>query len=469
MIRLLVIFLFTIGVSLVFPSFGNAQLIHTKAVDYLQFDTTVVDSHNDTMMLVLDEDTWLPHIDIGEGTSFQLDIPKAKEGGLDVAFFAAYTSGYYDNNPRSISRTLALLNALYWTQTNNPDTFQITKNTVEIAQAVDEEKIAAVPAIEGAYSLEEHNAIELLRQYDDLGVKVIGFNWNYSNALGEGAEQVYGDSAKTPSTGGLTDLGVEIVEEMNQLGMVVDVSHMSRDTFWDVIETTETPIIASHSGVFNLKEHQRNLTDEEMLALKENGGVLSIVFYPAFLTERSNGDVSDIVDHIDYAVEMMGIDHVGIGSDFDGAPMPEDVQTAADLPLITEELISRGYNLKSIEKLLGGNILRLLEAVEEAADDQHDTAISGPKIKPEYEMGEIISSRTPVLQAEIENNIKLDPESIKVIVDGISYSPSYNSETNILSFAIDEELKENFHVVTFEAANKDGGKTRETRIFYIAD
>ena len=105
-----------------------------------------------------------------------------------------------------------------------------------------EGKLAAVPTIEGAYSLEEHNAIELLHQYNDLGVKAIGFNWNYSNALGEGADRVYGDPAKTPSNGGLTDLGAEVVKEMNRLGMVVDVSHMSRETFWDVIQVSEAPI-----------------------------------------------------------------------------------------------------------------------------------------------------------------------------------------------------------------------------------
>ncbi|WP_255454335.1 dipeptidase [Oceanobacillus sp. AG] len=257
------LFLFFLGIFIVFPSNSAlAELIHTKATDPVSFDPTIVDSHNDTMMQIIDDETWLPIINIGEDTPLELDIPKAKEGGLDVAFFAAFTSGYYDNNPRAISRTLALINALYWTSDQNPETLEIARDTETMTRIIEEGKLAAIPTIEGAYSLEEHNAIELVRQYHDLGVKVIGFNWNYSNALGEGADRIYGDPAITASEGGLTELGAEVVKEMNRLGMAVDVSHMARTTFSDTIEASVAPIIASHSGVFALKEHQRNLTDE---------------------------------------------------------------------------------------------------------------------------------------------------------------------------------------------------------------
>lgn len=326
------------------PTSVLAQPVQMKDVESIHFNSTVVDGHTDTMMKVIDEETWLPETDIGEETSFQLDIPKAKAGGIDAPFFAAYTSGYYDNNPRSISRTLALINALYWTEEQNKENFKISSTTKEIRQTVKENKIAAIPTIEGAYSLQEHNALGLLHQYYDLGIKVLGFNWNYSNALGEGADRVYGDPERTPSEGGLTELGAEVVQEMNKIGMVIDVSHMSRNTFWEVIEVSEAPVIASHSGVNGIKDHQRNLTDEQLLALKENGGVINIVFYPAFLTDDSSGYVEDVVDHIDYAVNLIGIDHVGLGSDFDGASMPTDLQNASEMPNITEELVSRGYS-----------------------------------------------------------------------------------------------------------------------------
>lgn len=128
--------------------------------------------------------------------TFEVDIPKLQTGGLHVPFFAAYTSGYYNNTPRSISRTLALINALYWTEKNNPDTFQISSTYKEIMKAVRDNNIAAVPTIEGAYSMDKNNAIELLRQYDDLGIKAIGFTWNYSNDLGEGANREYNDPTK---------------------------------------------------------------------------------------------------------------------------------------------------------------------------------------------------------------------------------------------------------------------------------
>src|SRR5699024_7648784 len=264
----------------------------------------------------------------------------------------------------------ALINALYWTEEQNPQDLNISSTTKEIRQTVKNNKIAAIPTIEGAYSLQEHNALGLLHQYNDLGVKVLGFNWNYSNALGEGADRVYGDPERTPSQGGLTQLGTKVAQEMNDIGMAIDVSHMSRNTFFDVLEVSEAPVIASHSGVNAVKDHQRNLTDEQLLALEENGGVINIVFYPAFLTDDPIGYVEDVVDHIEYVVELIGIDHVGLGSDFDGASMPEELPNASEMPGITEELASRGYSKQAIEKILGGNVLRVLNEVEKAAE--HD-------------------------------------------------------------------------------------------------
>ncbi|UJL46288.1 dipeptidase [Virgibacillus sp. NKC19-16] len=462
-------------VAILFLSFTSTSALAKhdagQDVENVHFNSTVVDGHNDTMMKVVDKDTWLPETDIGDNTSFQLDIPKLQTGGIDAPFFAAYTSGYYDNNPRSISRTLALINALYWTEEQNPQDLKISSTTKEIKQTVKDNKIAAVPAIEGAYSMQEHNALGLLHQYNDLGVKVIGFNWNYSNALGEGADRVYGDPERTPSEGGLTELGAEVTQEMNKLGMVIDVSHMSRNTFWDVIEVSEAPVIASHSGVNGLKDHQRNLTEEQLLALEENGGVINIVFYPAFLTDNSTGYAEDIVDHIEYAVNLIGIDHVGLGSDFDGASMPDDLQDASEMPEITKELVSRGYSNQEIEKVLGGNQLRVLKDVEKAAE--HDPSKRGmsPVVKPDYEMGEIIDSRTPLLTAEIETKrgAPVDKDSLKVIVDGIPYEPDFDKNTSTLSLQLTEDLQERFHVVTFEAKNIAGKVTRETRIFYIDD
>lgn len=442
------------------------QFAHLAHTDTSQHEPVVIDSHNDTMMHVIDQETWLPILDIGEETALELDIPKGQEGGLDVAFFAAYTSGFDENNPRSISRTLALLNGLYWTEENNPDSFQIATDTESMHKIVSEGKLAAVPTIEGAYSLEEHNAIELLRQYYDLGVQAIGLQWNFSNALGEGADRIFGDDRRTPSEGGLTELGADVVREMNRLGIVVDVSHMARKTYQDVLEVTNSPIIASHSGVYSLREHQRNLTDEEMLALKDNGGVLSIVFFPYFLTESNVASVSDIVDHIDYAVDIMGINHVGLGSDYDGATLPEDLQSARDLPRIKEELISRGYSMEEIDSILGGNLARVLRENEERAEVGPTNY--GPVIEAELDMGDRVNDRRPILKAQVGAE-DLDLDSLTVIVDGIVYEPRFDEDTATISLELEDKLEEKFHVATFQGAVNSGEVTRETVIFYVED
>lgn len=438
----------------------------------IHFNSTVVDSHNDTMMKVVDPVTWLPSTDIRGNTGFHIDIPKLHEGGLNVPFFAAYTSGYYGNTPRSISRTLALINALYWTEERNSDLLAITTSVKEIDKAVRAGKIAAVPTIEGAYSMDEENAIGLLHQYYDLGVRAVGFNWNYSNALGEGANRVYGDPDRTPSTGGLTELGEKVAKEMNKLGMVIDVSHMSENTFWEVIEVSEAPIIASHSGVHALRNHQRNLTDEQLKALAENGGVIGIVFYPDFLKYGYPNEkvyIKDYVDHIDHAVNLIGIDHVGLGSDFDGGPLPSDLKDSSEFYKVTEELVRRGYSKQDIEKLLGKNTLRVLKEVEKLAEKNQDSAGQGPSVSPAFKMGEIIQSSTPLLTATIGDSkgAAIDESSIRVMVDGIQYEPAYDKASKTISFQVEDPLKENFHVVTFEVANMAGKVTRETRIFYV--
>ncbi|MBP2077141.1 dipeptidase [Oceanobacillus polygoni] len=447
-------------IQLKHESIENADRIHNEAI--------IVDSHIDTMMNVLHENTWLPDIDIGENTSLHADIPKLEEGGINVGFFAAFTEGYYDNNPRSISRTLALIHALYWMEENNQDHFQIAKTTFDIWNTVQAGKIAAVPTIEGAYSLEEHNAIELLHQYHDLGIKAIGFNWNYSNALGEGANQIYGDPARTPSNGGLTQLGAQVAKEMNKLGMVIDVSHMSENTFWDVLEITDAPIMATHSGVKALKNHQRNLTDEQLIALAENGGVVGIVFYPVFLTDNPSAYVTDIADHIDYAVDLIGIDHVAIGSDFDGSDMPSDLQSATELYKLTDELQNRGYSDEDIEKILGKNTLRLLLEVEKAATINPYAKGLNIEINPEYKMGEIIEETTPTIKATIDAPADaIKTLDFRVIVDGIAYEADVDESSSTLSFKLTDSLVEQFHVVTFEATDKDGKVERTTRIFYL--
>ncbi|MRX73316.1 membrane dipeptidase [Bacillus lacus] len=446
-----------------------AKELDAKAI---HFQSVVADSHNDTMMKAVNPDTWLPQTDIRGNTSFHIDIPMLHAGGLDVPFFAAYTSGYYGNTPRSLSRTLALINALYWTEERNSDVFTITPTVKEIEKAVKDGRIAAVPTVEGAYSIDKDNAIGLLHQYRDLGIRAITFTWNYSNALGEGANRTYGDPSRTPSQGGLTPLGKTVAEEMNKLGMIIDVSHMAESTFWDVMKVTKAPVMATHSGVYSLRNHVRNLTDDQLKAIAKNRGVVGVVFYPDFLTygwpEKQN-TLKDYVDHIDYIVNLIGIDYVALGSDFDGGPLPSDIQDSSELYKVTEELVKRGYSKKDIEKLLGKNTLRLLKEVEKLSNYNSNSDQNAIVIQPELKMGEEASSNTPLLQAKVTaKGSKLKREQLRMIVDGISYNPSYNEKTGIMSLQVTAELKEKFHTVTFEAAASSGKVAKETIIFYVS-
>ena len=404
----------------------------------IHYNYFVVDGHNDTMAKVVDKNTWLPIIDIGKQTDFHIDIPKLEEGGLNVAFFASFTPGYYGNNSKSLSRNLALINALYYTAKQNSDTFQITTTVDDIYKAIENKRIAAVPTIEGAYAIDEMNYKELLKQFYDLGIRVIAPTWNYSNAIGEGCNRIYGDDKNTPSNGGLTKLGERVIEEMNKLGILIDVSHLSEETFWDIINITKSPVIASHSGVYSLKNHQRNLKDYQLEAIKQNGGVVAVVLFTNFLSDKDDVYIKDFVNHIDYIVNFIGIDYVGIGSDFDGAQMPTDLKDASQMYKITDELINRGYSESDIEKVLGKNILRVLSKAQENGIYKPNTI----KVNIKYSDENIIIN--------FEDG-ELDIHNSKVIIDGLEFKTiNIDTETLIIYCDIKELSYERFHVITFE-------------------
>lgn len=402
----------------------------------IHYNNIVVDAHNDTMLRIIDKETWLPIIDIGNNTDNHIDIAKLIEGGLDVAFFASYTSDYYGNTAKNLSKNLALINALYFTAENNPDSFQITSDLDDIYRAVKNNKIAALPTIEGAYAIEEANYKELLKQYYDLGIRVIGPTWNYSNAIGEGCDRVYGDDKRTPSSGGLTKLGEKVIEELNKLGILIDVSHLAEKTFWNLINISKSPIIASHSAVYNIRKHQRNLKDDQLKAIKENGGVVSLVLFPGFLSEKKEVYVKDFVDHIDYIVNLIGADHVGIGSDFDGAHMPLDLKDASQMYKITDELILRAYKEDQIEKILGKNILRVLGLAQKNGTYKPDNL----KAK--------IKARDYGFMISIQED-KLDLANSKVIIDGIKRT-NIEIDKSSNNIYIKEQVDEKFHVITIE-------------------
>ncbi|NLY46649.1 MAG: membrane dipeptidase [Tissierella sp.] len=419
----------------------------------IHYNSIVVDGHNDTMMKIIDEETWLPIINIGKSTEYHIDIPKLQEGGINLGFFASFTEGYYGNDAKSLSRNLALINALIFTYENNPDTFEIVTSIDEVNKAIENNKVGALPTIEGAYGINEENYLELLKQFYDLGIRAIAPTWNYSNHIGEGCSRAYGDSDNTPSEGGLTNLGKKVIEEMNKLGILVDVSHLAEETFWDVIRISKSPIIASHSGVYNLKKHQRNLKDDQLKAIKENGGVVGVVLFPNFLSDKKEVYIKDFVDHIDYIVNLIGIDYVGIGSDFDGAKMPLDLKDSSEMYKITDELIQRGYDDEAIEKILGKNILRVLKEVQQSGS-YYLEALEGEII---YKDDELILNMSKKIDLNVVNS--------RIIIDGIAYEANIDIERTYIFLKIEELLKEKFHVVSFEIEDH-GMIQRYTKIIH---
>lgn len=444
----------------------------------IHFNAIVVDTHNDTMMKVVDERTWLPVIDIGGPTpaDFQLDIAKAQAGGLDVAFYAAYNVYQTDHAqiiPRTNSRTLALINALHWTAQQNRDTMVIAHSMSELEQGLADGKHVAVATLEGMYAFTAENALELLRQYYDLGVRGAGIVWNTPNSLGAGTQV-----ANQGPDAGLTDLGKAIIQEMNRLGIMVDVSHMNETTFYDTMAIAQAPVMASHSGVDGVRPHVRNLSDDQLLALKENGGIAQINFWSTTVADvGQTATIARLADHIDYVAGFIGVDHVGLGSDFDGAPMPVDLPNASHLPRLTEELVRRGYSEEDLKKILGGNALRVFSEVEAQAQQPDSPRGLGFTILPELQPGEIIHDTRPRFTAKVisHGGDFVETATFRVIVNGIPYEPEWHAATGTLSLEMPTPLlnrgntedRGNFHVITFEGSSGSRVVARETVIFYL--
>lgn len=453
----------TIIISIILQAYAFGRERERSALK-LHIDSIIVDTHNDTMMKIIDEETWMPVTDIRYNTNNHIDIPKMRAGNLQVGVFAAFTTPYNGDSKMSLSRTLALINALYWTESNNSDIFSITPGYNHIESAVLKRKIAAVPSIEGAYSITQETYPELLYQYNDLGIRMIAPTWNYSNELGEGAYGEFQNKNRTKSQGGLTNLGEEMIREMNRLGIIVDVSHLNERSFWDVVRVTKAPIVASHSGVYALRPHVRNLKDDQLKAIADSNGLVSLVMYRDFVKSMNDAYIKDFVDHIDYAVKLIGIDHVGIGSDFDGADMPLDMKDASHMYKITQELVNRNYSDGDIQKILGKNILRVIKETEELSEKVQSADM---KIIPRIKMGEILEEKKDSLKAEINLPIGkyIDDYSFRIILNGKNQEILIDYGNNTIGLSFSYIPDEGFHVITFEAIDGRGASNRETRIF----
>jgi membrane dipeptidase len=389
----------------------------------LQKQSIVVDGHNDVTSPMVDEDFDLSTSSIGRyhlgGDPFHTDIARMKAGGITGEFFAIYVSGSTMKTGGAMRRAMDLIDATYREVERNPQSLVSCTSAADIRRAKKDGKICILMGIEGGYVIE--NSLYALRDFYRLGVRYMTLTHNVATDWAD----AHGDHKH----GGLTDFGKEVVREMNRLGMLVDISHVAVDTMNDALDVSTAPIIASHSSARALNDHTRNIPDDVLKRIAKNGGVVMVNFYPSFLDARTNKEENDraerlkdqvaalreqykndrkaldeairkledanpiyitpytrIVDHIDHIRDVAGIDHVGIGSDFDGVPMlPEGMHGAEDLVLVTYEMLRRGYSEKDIKKVLGENFLRAFEQAEKVAGNRKISAggslvkFKGPK------------------------------------------------------------------------------------------
>lgn len=336
---------------------ARALVIHKRAV--------YVDAHCDSIL------AWLPPVrlpiamrkpteaperrSLGERWKVgHIDLPRLMEGEVDCQVFAVYVSPLF--HPASLRRALQMIDVFYSEVDKNSDKIALCTSFADILRTQNEGKISALLSIEGGEPLE--GDLGVLRMLYKLGVRALTLTHSPRNRLGDGC-------GEKGSRGGLTSFGAQVVKEMNKLGMVVDVSHINEQGFWDVIKTTKSPIIASHSNARALCDHVRNLKDDQIKALAEKGGVIGVTFVRTFLSKDVEMvTVDNVLDHIDHIADLVGVEHVGIGSDYDGmGQAPKGLEDVTKVSNITRGLVTRGYSDNDIEKILGGNFLRMFKKI----------------------------------------------------------------------------------------------------------
>ncbi len=372
----------------------------------LHFDAIVVDGHSDTTPRFSDPD-W----DFGarhDASDGRMDLPRIREGGLDVQFWSIYT-GPLAAPGDGLRLALERIDAVHEMAARHPGEVVVARSVREIREAVAKGRLVSLMGIEGGHIIEE--SLPALRDFHRLGVRYMTLTHSFPTSWADSSGTT---SVPEPVHGGLSDFGREVVREMNRIGMLVDVSHVSDATFFDALATSSAPVIASHSACRAVADHPRNLSDEMLRALAANGGVVMINFYPGYIDEiaaaatrewfmehgpalealqAEAGDdprrrgalfrdfvtahppprapLDALLDHFDHAIAVAGADHVGLGADWDGVvSMPEGLEDVTRLPDLTAGLLARGHSPATIRKVLGENLLRVLEAAEELAGER---------------------------------------------------------------------------------------------------
>jgi membrane dipeptidase len=363
----------------------------------LHFSSIVVDTHDDTTQRFLDG-----KFDLGTRSSAgSIDIPRMKEGGLGAIFFSIWIPSKI-TGPEAVDRALTQIDAVREQVRKHPNDLALATTAAEVREAHKQGKIAALMGVEGGHMINSN--LGVLRSYAALGVR-------YMTLTHSGNDEWADSSTDKPVHNGLTDFGKDVVREMNRLGVIVDISHVSDKTFYDALEVSKAPLFASHSSGRAICDAPRNMTDQMMKDLAAKGGVVQINYHVGFLSqefrdaEKADPEINKaisaevmkrcgenegcqliegdritreyveqgklprvefpkIIEHIDHAVKAAGIDHVGLGSDFDGANMPYGMEDASKLPKITEALLQKGYSEGDVKKILGENTLRIMTEVE---------------------------------------------------------------------------------------------------------
>jgi membrane dipeptidase len=384
---------------------AKAMQIHNSAI--------VVDTHADTPQRFLDQGFDIGNTDPNDLGHISLD--KARAGNLGAEFFSIWVEPSYKG--QFAHRALDLIDSVYEQAERHPDRMMMAFSVADIQRAHKEKKLAALMGMEGGHPIE--NDIRLLRDFYRLGVRYMTLTWSNTNEWADSSGDI--NDPKVEHHNGLTDFGKQVVLEMNRIGMMVDISHVADKTFYDAVAVSKAPVIASHSSARALTNAPRNMTDDMLKALAKNNGVVMVNFFSGFDDEnfrqaaeatakerdaaleaflaqhKTDGKpvpyaeydrlerewmakiprppLKSLIDHIDHIAKVAGIDHVGLGSDFDGVSgaIPTGIDSAADLPRITQALLDRGYSADDIHKVLGGNLLRVFTDVEKVSHEMQAT------------------------------------------------------------------------------------------------
>ena len=379
----------------------SAQSVSDQAKT-LQSSAIVIDTHDDTTQRLLD-----PKFDLAvRHSDGNIDIPRMREGGLSAIFFSIWISSKI-LGPDAVQKAIRQIDAIRETVRRNPNDLMLATTAADIREAKRQHKIAVLMGVEGGHMM--GNDLAVLRTFAALGVRYMTLTHMDNNEWAD-------SSTDKPAHNGLTEFGKDVIREMNRLGIIVDIAHVSDKTFYDALETSKAPVFSSHSSCRAICTAPRNMTDDMMRDLAKHGGVIQINYHVGFLSQEfrdfekahpetekeindevkkrcgddeacklTTGDqvVRDfmeagklpkvdwtkIIEHIDHAVRVAGADHVGLGSDFDGAVMPLGMEDVTHLPQITDALLKKGYSESDIRKILGENTLRVLSEVERVSHD----------------------------------------------------------------------------------------------------